>query len=74
MENKEVILMHPITKYRKKHDLTVKTMAERLGVSRVFMSYLEHGHRKPSLDMAKRIEKITNGEVSRMDVLYPEEK
>ena len=37
--------------------------AERLGVSKSYLSDLLNGNRQPSLDVAVRIERLTNGAV-----------
>ena len=38
--------------------LTTQQLAERLGVTRQYISLLENGKRKPSFDVAKALKKI----------------
>lgn len=47
----------------KRHDLTRATVAERLGISRKYLDYLCREERRPSLEVASRIERLTEGEV-----------
>ena len=37
-----------------------------------YIGHIEEGRRRPSPDLAKRIEKATEGEVTAMMLLYPE--
>ena len=46
-----------------------RELAEKLGVSQAFVNLMLHGKRKPSLDLAKKIEKITEGRVSVFELL-----
>jgi transcriptional regulator with XRE-family HTH domain len=50
-----------------------KDMAETIGIKPSSLSMILSGKTKPSLEVASRIEQITNGEITRMDLLYPEE-
>jgi transcriptional regulator with XRE-family HTH domain len=43
--------------------LTRSTWAERLGVSRSYLSDVLNGNRRPSLDLAVRIARLTGGAV-----------
>ena len=36
---------------RQFHNLSLTELAERLGVSKSYLSQIEHGHKKPSLDL-----------------------
>jgi transcriptional regulator with XRE-family HTH domain len=50
-----------------------KDIADQIGMKPSSLSMILSGKTKPSLDVASRIEQITNGEITRMDLLYPEE-
>lgn len=50
-----------------------KDMAETIGIKPSSLSMILSGKTKPSLEIASRIEQLTNGEITRMDLLYPEE-
>lgn len=50
-----------------------KDMAAAIGIKPSSLSMILSGKTKPSLEVASTIEKLTNGEISRMDLLYPEE-
>lgn len=43
---------------------SLKNFSEKLGYSRSYVSILVHGHRKPSLRLAKLIEQTTDGKVT----------
>jgi transcriptional regulator with XRE-family HTH domain len=50
-----------------------KDMADTIGIKPSSLSMILSGKTKPSLEVASRIEQITNGEITRMDLLYPDE-
>jgi DNA-binding transcriptional regulator YdaS (Cro superfamily) len=50
-----------------------KDMALTIGIKPSSLSMILSGKTKPSLEIASLIEKITNGEITRMDLLYPDE-
>ena len=51
------------------------TLAEQIGTTYGYLIQLKYGkHRKPSAEMARRLEEATKGRVSRWDLLYPDEK
>ena len=51
--------------------LTRKEFAEIADVTESFLSLLVAGKRRPSPDTAAKIEAATDGNVDRMDLLYP---
>lgn len=53
-----------LKKYRLKNNLTQSQMAEMLGTSQGYYSYLENGVRKPGINMINRIAKLLNLEPS----------
>jgi len=53
------------------HKIKVKTIAEDLGYSRGSLSPIIHGRKKPTLRLAKALEKYTNGEVKLHTMLDP---
>ncbi len=63
----------PITDM-KKYQGTVKELAAKCKCTPEHMSYVLNGRRKPSAPLALRIEQATGGAVTRMELLYPEEK
>ena len=65
--------MNPIKAYRKKHKIKAKDLAEKLDVHPVYLAYIESGARIPSRKLAKRIERVTDGEIGKMQLLFPEE-
>ena len=56
-----------------KHEIMYQDFAKDLGVSRVYFYHLLSGRRKVSKKMARKIEELTKGHVSRMEALYPED-
>ena len=51
-----------------------KDLADLFEVDQSYITYLLKGKRKPSPDLAEKIERITEGAVTRLELLYPEEK
>jgi len=63
-----------LREYIEKKSINVTEFAETVGVSsRQRMVHLIRGFRTIPLDVAKRIEQVTEGQVSRLEMLYPEE-
>lgn len=52
---------------------SVTDFAKELNVSRTHLNLISSGIRKPSPELAKRIEKATEGAVRKEEVLFPEE-
>lgn len=46
-----------IQKIRKDHHLTQEELAEKVGVSRAYMGYIEQGRNTPSLEVLEKIAK-----------------
>lgn len=57
--------------YMKLHKISQGDMAERLGITRVHTNMIANGNSVPSRRIAKKIEELTNGSVSRLELLYP---
>jgi DNA-binding transcriptional regulator YdaS (Cro superfamily) len=66
--------MHPITEFCRDKNITYRNFARLIGASAPFVTQITGGHRKPSPALALRIEEATGGAVSRMELLYPEQK
>lgn len=54
---------HPLTVYRRQQKLSLADLATRIGVTRGHIDHIERRRRNPSLDLARRIAKATNGQV-----------
>ncbi|MBV7408184.1 helix-turn-helix transcriptional regulator [Maritimibacter sp. DP1N21-5] len=52
-----------LTEFFKRSGMTRTAMAEALGIGRAYLSLLENGRKRPSLELAFAIERATNGEV-----------
>lgn len=55
-----------IQKLRKKNDFTQEELADKVNITAQHLSYIENGHRRPSLPLARRLSKelrITLGEL-----------
>jgi transcriptional regulator with XRE-family HTH domain len=50
-----------------------KDMAATMGIKPSSLSMILSGKTKPSLEIASLMEQITNGEITRLDLLYPGE-
>jgi len=59
--------------YRKLTGISQKKFAQIIGVTPAHLCFIEKGIRRPSPELAARIEKATQGKVSRWELLYPEE-
>jgi len=60
--------MNLIKNYRTKHNLSVIKFSHLIGTSRQHVYELERGY-KASVKLAIKIEKVTNGEVTAIDLL-----
>lgn len=67
-------MKHPLHRFRLKQKLSQAQLALLVGVSQGYIAHIENGRRRPSPDIAKRLEKETSGEVTRDQLLYPEEQ
>ena len=47
--------------------------AQHLGISRGHLQHILNGSRRPSVPLAKKIEEITEGKVSKEEMLFPED-
>ncbi|HYQ90601.1 MAG TPA: helix-turn-helix transcriptional regulator [Candidatus Competibacteraceae bacterium] len=64
---------HPLYRFRIKHKLSQAQLAALVGVSQGYIAHIENGRRRPSPDVAKRLEAKASGEFTRDQLLYPEE-
>jgi DNA-binding transcriptional regulator YdaS (Cro superfamily) len=46
-------------------------LAEMIGVDPSYISHIKAGRRRPSPEVSKRIEEITNGDVTVLEMLFP---
>lgn len=53
--------------------LTQSALAEKLGISVVYLSTILNGKIKPGVDLATKIENLTEGEVTRDDIASEED-
>jgi len=51
-----------------KSGLSLKKIADGIGTSPVYLSQINTGVRRPSLELCERIEKFTNGAITRRDL------
>lgn len=56
----------------KENDKTVTAFSKELKISRNHLDGIIHGSRSPSPQLSKKIESMTNGEVTVMELLFPE--
>lgn len=59
--------------YLKNCGMTHAAFAEKLGTSRVYLCHMLAGRKKIGRELAKKIETATEGKVSRMEAIYPED-
>ena len=60
--------------YLKREGITQETLAAYLEVSLIHMNGVINKRTETSKKLAKKIEKYTDGHVSRLEILYPFEK
>ena len=63
--------MHPVRKFRLKHNLSQELLAEKLDVDQSLVSHIESGTRPISARMALLLETVSDGELKR-EQLKPE--
>ncbi len=59
-----------VKKYLDEKRLTYREFAEKLGVSAQYLQNIAYGKRKPSLDLAVKIEELSNGKLTPRDLLH----
>jgi len=52
------ILQKKIRKYRKEARLTQEELADKVGISRTYMGYIEQGRSVPSLEVLEKIARV----------------
>jgi len=57
--------------FRKK--ISKKDFADQLGISRGHLQHILSGSKNPSIKLARQIEEITKGKVTKEEILFPEE-
>jgi DNA-binding transcriptional regulator YdaS (Cro superfamily) len=63
--------MHPINNFCKQHGICLKQFAGQIKVSAPFVTQITKGKRRPSPDVALRIEQATDGAVTLRELLFP---
>ena len=61
-----------LKEYLKTNQMKLSIFAQKAGLKQPYASLIKNGHKRPSPDVALRIEEATGGVVSRMELLYPE--
>lgn len=60
------VLGKKIQKRRKELELTQERLAEKVGISRAYMGYIEQGRNIPSLEILEKISRILKFPLSRL--------
>jgi DNA-binding transcriptional regulator YdaS (Cro superfamily) len=63
-----------ISEYLNQENLTQVAFSRSAGISPIYLNAIVRGRRTPSKAVALRIEEATGGAVTRMELLYPEQK
>jgi transcriptional regulator with XRE-family HTH domain len=63
----------PLARFLPTRDYTPTSLARELGVDRSHIIRLVHGNGRPSPELAKRIEAVFKKEITRDQILFPEE-
>ena len=58
--------------FLKKNEITEEEFSDSVGSSQAHINYIIRGKRNPSLDLARRIIKATDGKVNIADLFNPE--
>ena len=64
--------MHPLNKYLKENKIKIQDFAREIGISRISLYYIFTYKSFPRRELAKKIEFLTNKQITVMDLLYPE--
>ena len=64
--------MNSLTKYLKDNDESQQCFAERVGIHQSTVSRILNNTFRPSPELALKIEQATGGQVTRMEILYPQ--
>jgi len=73
MGRKNPGLVVNLDEYLFKTKTSKKDFAEKLGISRGHLQHILSGIKNPSVKLAKKIEELTEGKVSKEEVLFPED-
>ena len=60
--------------WQKAQKISNAELALMIGVHFSYITYLHNGKRRPSPELAEKIEQATGGQVSRLELLYPEKQ
>ena len=60
-----------LKEWRTKHEKTQEWVAEKVGVTQGFISEIENGDKVPSDDIAAKIEEVTSGAVTFLELKHP---
>ncbi len=58
-----------LKEYLDVHRITYKEFSERLGINRQSLQNVVYGNKKPSLDLAIKIEELTKGQITPRELL-----
>ncbi len=72
-EESKVMVTVRLDEYLFKTKTTKTAFAQQLGISRGYLQHILSGIKTPSVKLAKKIEEMTEGKVSKEEVLFPEE-
>ena len=65
-----IVTIMKLKEYRKLTGMLLKDVANKIGVYPSHVSMIEHGHRRPSPKLAKKISKMTKGAVTIEELLF----
>ena len=60
--------------WQKEQNISNIELASMIGVHFSYITYLHNGKRRPSPELAAKIEQVTKSQVTRMELLYPEQE
>jgi transcriptional regulator with XRE-family HTH domain len=60
-----------LDEYRKREGLTQRDIADMAGTTQGFISEIERGEKAPSDELAAKIEELTGGEVTFLELKHP---
>jgi transcriptional regulator with XRE-family HTH domain len=63
-----------LREYIFKHDLSVEEISKKIGISQPYLSAIKCNTKQASVTLAKKIERVTGGEVSWIELLVAFEK
>jgi DNA-binding transcriptional regulator YdaS (Cro superfamily) len=61
-----------LKEWQQENKINNKELSRILGIDESHVSYINNGHRRPSPELARKIEQVTMGRVTLVELLFPD--